>query len=124
MQELAERTAAKTDLFPRQGLYSPSEGQQGAANGECFRVVTKGCPGFWTAGCWLARQLHRPDSSTDMDLGTKYSFPYFYSTCRLENLGPVDQNGSEHDFSALLLRALAMSRRHQSESIEVALVTE
>ena len=42
----------------------------------------------------------------------------------LEKVGLVDQNYLERDLSALLLRTLAVGRRQQSESIEVALVTE
>ena len=44
--------------------------------------------------------------------------------CGLENLGLVDQNGLELDFPALLLRTLAVGRRQESESIEVALDME
>ena len=44
--------------------------------------------------------------------------------CDLEKLGLVDRNSLERDFSALLLRTLAVGRRHQSESIEVALDME
>ena len=41
--------------------------------------------------------------------------------CGLEKLGLVDQNWSERNFSALLLRTLVVGRRQQSESIEAAL---
>ena len=40
--------------------------------------------------------------------------------CDVENLRLVDQNRLELDFSALLLKTLAVSRRQQPESIEVA----
>ena len=49
-----------------------------------------------------------------------FNFPYFCMTCGLEKLGLVDQNCLERDLSALLLRTLAVGRRQQSESIEVA----
>ena len=41
--------------------------------------------------------------------------------CGLEKLGLVDQNCLECDFSASLLRRLAVGRQQQFESIEVAL---
>ena len=41
--------------------------------------------------------------------------------CGLEKLGPVDPNWLERDLSALLLITLAVGRRQQSDSIEVAL---
>ena len=39
----------------------------------------------------------------------------------LDKLGLVDRNVLERDLSTLLLRTLAVSRRQQSELIEVAL---
>ena len=42
-------------------------------------------------------------------------------TCGLEKLILVDQNCMELGLSALLLKTLAVGRRQQSESIEVAL---
>ena len=53
-----------------------------------------------------------------------YNFIYFRTTCCLEKLGPVDHNLFERDLSALLLRTLAVGRRQQFESIEVALDME
>ena len=44
--------------------------------------------------------------------------------CGLEKLGLVDQNWSERNLSALLLRTLVVGRRQQSESIEAALDME
>ena len=44
--------------------------------------------------------------------------------CDLEKLGLVDQNGLKRGLSAFLLRTLAMGRRQQSKSIEVALDVE
>ena len=44
--------------------------------------------------------------------------------CGLEKLGLVDQNCLVRDLSVLLLRTLAVGRRQQSESIEVALGME
>ena len=44
--------------------------------------------------------------------------------CDLEKLGLVDQNCLERDLSTLLLRTLAIDKRQESESIEVALDTE
>ena len=53
-----------------------------------------------------------------------FQFPYFCTMCGLEKSGFVDQNWLERNLSGLLLRTLVMSRRQQSESIEVALVME
>ena len=53
-----------------------------------------------------------------------FNFPYFCTMCSLEKLGVVDQNWLERNLSALLLRTLAVGRRQQSESIEVALDIE
>ena len=54
-----------------------------------------------------------------MDLGILISI--FPKMCGLEKLGFVDQNWLERNLSSLLLRTLVLSRRQQSESIEVAL---
>ena len=54
------------------GLFSSYEGLQGAANGQdSWGLFRDGCTGLWTAGCWLARRLHRLKASTTttMDLG-------------------------------------------------------
>ena len=55
-----------------------------------------------------------------MDLGISISS---FSTMMygLEKLRFVDQNWLERNLSGLLLRTLVVGRRHQSESIEVAL---
>ena len=55
-----------------------------------------------------------------------FNFAYFcMMTCGLEKLiGLVDQNWSERGLSALSLKTLAVGRRQQSESIEVALDIE
>ena len=58
-----------------------------------------------------------------MDLGISISF-FLYDMRGLEKLGLVDQNWLERDLSALLLRALVVGRRQQSESIEAALDME
>ena len=51
-----------------------------------------------------------------------FIFSHFCMVCGPEKLGLVDQTWLERDMSALLLRTLAVGRRHhQSESIEVAL---
>ena len=44
--------------------------------------------------------------------------------CGLEKFGLANQNSLERDLSALLLRTLAVGRRQQPESIEVALDME
>ena len=53
-----------------------------------------------------------------------FNVPYFCTMCGLEKLGLVDQNWLERNLSALLQRTRAVGRRHQSESIEVALEME
>ena len=53
-----------------------------------------------------------------------FNFPYYCIMCGLEKLGLVGRNCLERDLSALLLRAVAVGRRQQSESIEVALDME
>ena len=53
-----------------------------------------------------------------------FIFSYFCTMCGLENLGLVDQNWSERNFSGFLLRTLVVGRRQHSESIEVALDME
>ena len=53
-----------------------------------------------------------------MDLDTSI-FPFVHDG--LKELELVDRNLLERDLSALLLRALAVGRRQQSESIGVAL---
>ena len=57
---------AQTGRFLRGKTY---EDQQGAAKGHDPWGVLQECPGFWTAGCWLARRLHQLKASTTMDLG-------------------------------------------------------
>ena len=89
-----------------------------------FVGLFQGCTGLWTYRCWLARRLHQLKASTTMDLGMYFNFPYFCTMCSLEKLGLVDQNWLERNLSALLLRTLAVGRRQQSESIEVALDME
>ena len=53
-----------------------------------------------------------------------FKFLYFCTICGLEKLRLVDQNGLKRNLSAYLLRTLAVGRRQQSESIEVALDME
>ena len=65
----------------------------------------------------LAQGLHRHGPRY-------YNFPCFCMPCGLEKVRRVDRNVLERDLSALILRALAVSRRQQSESIEVALDME
>ena len=45
-------------------------------------------------------------------------------TCDLEKLKLVDHNCLDRDFSAFLRTMLGAGRRHQSESIMIALVME
>ena len=71
-------------------------------------------------GWMLARAPASP--AQRLHHGPRYfNFPYFCTMCGLEKLGLVDQNWSERNMSALLLRTLVVGRRQQSESIEAAL---
>ena len=72
----------------------------------------------------LARAPASPTQGLHHHGAQYFNFPYFCMMCGLEKLGLVDQNRLERDFSALLLRTKAVSRRQQSESIEVALGME
>ena len=56
-------------------------------SGERARFVGlfQGCTGLWTAGCWLARQLHQLKASTTMDLGISI-FLIFVRCVALRNL--------------------------------------
>ena len=62
---------------------------------KCSRVNFKACPNIQT-------------------------FSFSFMTCSLEKLGLVYQNRLEHDLFALVLRALLVGRRQQSESTDVA----
>ena len=53
-----------------------------------------------------------------------FDFSYFCTVCGLEQLGIVDQNLLERNFSGFLLRTLVEGKRQHSESIEVALDME
>ena len=54
------------------GLIFSYEGHKERRTGK-IRGAFQGCTGLWTAGCWLARRLHRPKASTTMDLGISIS---------------------------------------------------
>ena len=72
---------------------------------------------------WWSRRTIFLTASTTTDLGI--SFFLIFVRRVLEKLGLlVDQNCLERNLSALLLRTLVVSRRQQSESIEVALEME
>ena len=58
-----------------------------------------------------------------MDLGIPIFLIFVRCVCGLEKLGLVDQNCLECDLCALLLKTIAVGRRQQSESIEVALLS-
>ena len=106
------------------GLFSSYEGQQGAANGQDLWDVFQGYTGLCTAGCSFARRLHQLKASPTMDLGISIFLVFLHNVCPFEKLGLVHQSCLERDSSALLLRTLAVGKRQQSESIEVALDME
>ena len=106
------------------GLFSSYEGLQGAATG-------KDLWGFFRD----AQSFGRLDASSRADFTTAaqslhhhgpryFNFSHVCTICGLEKLGLVGQNRLERDLSVLLLRTLAVGRRQQSESIEIALDME
>ena len=110
-------------LISDHGRFYSYDGQQRAANGEDswgrFSGMCRALDGWM-----LARAPASPVQGLYHDGLGYFDFAYFHVTCGLVKLELVDQNRLERDFSALLLRTLAMGRQQQSESIEVALDME
>ena len=75
-------------------------------------------------GDMLARALASPAQGLHHHGPMRFNFPYSSTMCSLEKLGLVVEQNLERNLSALLSRTLAMGRRQQSESIEVALDME
>ena len=75
-------------------------------------------------GCILARAPASPAQGLHHHGPRYFIFSYFCTMCGLENLGLVDQNWLERNFSVFLLKTLVVGRRQHSESIEVALDME
>ena len=75
-------------------------------------------------GWMLARPPASPAQGHHHQGPRYFIFFYFCMMCALEKLGLVDQNLLERGLSASLLGTLAVGRRQQSESIEVALEME
>ena len=71
-------------------------------------------------GWMLARAPASPAQGLHHHGPRYFIFSYFCTMCGLENLGLVDQNWLERNFSGFLLRTLVVGRRQHSESIEVA----
>ena len=127
----ARESKAQTGRFMREkmlsdhGIFSSHENLQRAANGrDSWGFFRDGCTGLLRS--WM---LARAPASSAEGLhhhhGPRYfNFPFFCTMCGLEKLGLIDQNGLERNLSAFLLRTLAVGRRQQSESIEVALDME
>ena len=101
------------------GLFSFYEGQQGAANGQDSWGFLRDAQGFGRldAGSRADFTSTKPPPPWT----TVIQFPYCYTMYGLEKLGQVDQTCLERDLSDLLPRTLAVGRRQQFESIEVAL---
>ena len=68
----------------------------------------------------LARALASPAQDLHRRGPRSYNFFYFCIMCGLEKLRLVDQNCSERDLFASLLRTLAVARGQQSDSIGVS----
>ena len=104
-------------------LFSSYLGQQGAVNGQDSWGFFRDAQDFGRldAGSRAGFTSSRPPPPWT---SVFFSHFFFCMMCGLEKLGLVDQNWLERDLSALLLRTLAVSRRQQPESIEVALDME
>ena len=99
-----EVSEGKGHLWP---LFFPCESKQGAANAQDSWGAFQRCLGVWMGGCLLARRLHQLKAPIAKDLGT-FSLKNDWSVvCPL-----------------CLLRARAVGRRQQCESIGVALCME
>ena len=75
-------------------------------------------------GWTLARAAASPAQGLHHHGPRYFNFSYFCTMSGLENLGLVDQNWMERNFSVFFLRTLVVGRRQHSESIEVALDVE
>ena len=64
-REVSDR---KAYLCPRSVFFLRKPARSGER--ERFVGFFQGCPGLWTARCWLARRLRQLKASTTMDLGT------------------------------------------------------
>ena len=128
----ARESKARTGRFLREklisnhGLFSSYEGQRGPTrSGEQAKFVGRFSWMHRASNGWM---LARAPASSAQGLhhhGPRYfNFPYFCITCGLEKLGLVDENELECNLSALLLRTVAVGKRQQFESIEVALDME
>ena len=89
-----------------------------------IQVFFQGCLHRALDGWMLTRASASPAQGLHHYGPRYFNFPYFWTMCGLEKLGLVDQNWSERNLSALLLRTLVVGRRQQSESIEAALDME
>ena len=103
------------------GLFSPYEGHNERRTGKIrgsFSRMHRALDGWM-----LARTPASPAEGFHHHGPRYFNFPYFCTMCGFEKqLGLVDQNWSERNLSALLLRTLVVvDRRQQSESIEAAL---
>ena len=98
-------------------LFSSYEIQPRAEGGQDCRAVIQGCTGPWTAGCRFARQLRRLKASIAMDIGTTLLLLISSWRVALRNLDLLIKTDWSLICLALLLRALAVGRLKQSESI-------
>ena len=118
----AKREVFYGKLISNCGLFSSYEGQQGATNGQGFWGFFQECTGcFGRLDAGSRAGLTNPTQGLHLHGSLYYNVSYSCMTRGLDKLGLVDLNGLERDLSALLLRMLAVGRRQQYESIEVAL---
>ena len=104
------------------GHFSSYEGHKERRTGkihEAFSRMQRTLDG-WV----LARAPASPAQGLHHHESRYFNFPCFGTICALEKVGLADQNWSERNLSALLLRTLVVGRRQHSESIEAALDME
>ena len=73
------------------GNFSSYEGHKEQRTGKIHGLF-QGRTEHWTAGCWLARQLHQLKASTTMDLGFSI-FLIFVQCVALRNLDLLIKTG-------------------------------
>ena len=74
------------------GHFSFYEGHKERRTGKTRGAFSRMHRGLWTAGCWLAHQLHQLKASTTMDLGSSI-FLIFVRCVVLRNLDLLIKTG-------------------------------
>ena len=92
-----EISEGKADVRPRSSFLF-LRGPQGAANGQDSWGFFKDAQGFGRLDAGSRVASSRPPPPMDLDISF---FSYFCTMCGLENLGLVDQNWLERNFSVI-----------------------